>query len=193
VGADARCSGGCRPLGGRRIRATQSRSNSDSTPRRKRSRRAVDVRWTPGAQPCRVREEKELKSRNFAKPSNGLEPSTPSLPSPEPLRWVATGCGAACLSHFGAVPFATGCHWLRPLGSINAPYRRAQSLMGTAFPARRRAQFRAEPFVCREGSSALRPSCDGSSRRCTSSSNPSQVERGSSRLVVTTGDDSSRR
>src|SRR6266536_2892344 len=28
----------------------------------------------------RVREEKELKSRNFTKPSNGLEPLTPSLP-----------------------------------------------------------------------------------------------------------------
>jgi hypothetical protein len=23
---------------------------------------------------------------------------------------------------FGACAFATGCHWLRPLGSINAPY-----------------------------------------------------------------------
>ena len=29
----------------------------------------------------RVREEKELKSSNFVKPSNGLEPLTPSLPS----------------------------------------------------------------------------------------------------------------
>jgi hypothetical protein len=29
----------------------------------------------------RVREEKELNSRNFVKPSNGLEPLTPSLPS----------------------------------------------------------------------------------------------------------------
>ena len=28
----------------------------------------------------RVREEKELKSSNFVKPSNGLEPLTPSLP-----------------------------------------------------------------------------------------------------------------
>jgi hypothetical protein len=31
----------------------------------------------------RVREEKELKSRNFLKPSRGLEPRTPSLPSLE--------------------------------------------------------------------------------------------------------------
>jgi hypothetical protein len=30
----------------------------------------------------RVREEKVLKSSNFVKPSNGLEPLTPSLPSP---------------------------------------------------------------------------------------------------------------
>jgi hypothetical protein len=35
----------------------------------------------------------------FVKPSDGLEPSTPSLPcAPKPLPWVATGCGLACLS-----------------------------------------------------------------------------------------------
>ena len=49
----------------------------------------------------RVREEKELKSSNFVKPSNGLEPLTPSLPSiglferfsgVSHLPPVATGC-----------------------------------------------------------------------------------------------------
>src|SRR5687767_7590880 len=29
---------------------------------------------------------------------------------------------------FAAFPFATGCHWLRPLGSINAPSGRPVSL-----------------------------------------------------------------
>ena len=58
----------------------------------------------------------------FLKPSNGLEPLTPSLPcAAKRLPWVATGCGSACLSGFRVVPFATGCHRLRPLGSINAP------------------------------------------------------------------------
>jgi hypothetical protein len=33
----------------------------------------------------------------FAEPSDGLEPSTPSLPcAPKPLPWVATGCRSAC-------------------------------------------------------------------------------------------------
>jgi hypothetical protein len=58
---------------------------------------------------------------DFAEPSHGLEPSTPSLPcAPKRLRWVATGCGSACLSGFEGRPI---CHRLRPLGSINAPCR----------------------------------------------------------------------
>jgi hypothetical protein len=58
-------------------------------------------------------------SGDFAEPSDGLEPSTPSLPcAPERLPWVATGCGLACLSGFRGRLI---CHWLRPLGSINAP------------------------------------------------------------------------
>src|SRR2546423_14552844 len=40
---------------------------------------------------CRLtRRRKELISRNFVKPSNGLEPLTPSLP--RRVRPVATGC-----------------------------------------------------------------------------------------------------
>src|SRR5579859_8114676 len=43
--------------------------------------------------------------RDFAKPSDGLEPSTPSLPcAPERLPWVATGCRSARLSRFRPLP-----------------------------------------------------------------------------------------
>jgi len=64
----------------------------------------------------RVREEKELKSRNFTKPSNGLEPLTPSLPClfepfslPSHLRAVATGCDRSALSEEGPlVKFSAG-------------------------------------------------------------------------------------
>jgi hypothetical protein len=52
------------------------------------------------------------------KPSQGLEPLTPSLPcAPNPLPWVATGSRSAYLSHFGPVhlrPVATGCARLAP-------------------------------------------------------------------------------
>ena len=57
----------------------------------------------------------------FAKPSDGLEPSTPSLPWAFRGNWwqkVATV--SACSSSFRGR--RTGCHWLRPLGSISAPY-----------------------------------------------------------------------
>jgi hypothetical protein len=37
------------------------------------------------------------------------------------------------LGHSTPIPFATGCDWLRPLGSINAPCRRPEPLVGT-FP-----------------------------------------------------------
>src|SRR5207302_6544985 len=64
-------------LGGRRISVTQSRS-ATAIPRRAESGRGE--RWTFGgrrdAQPS-SREEKELKSSNFVKPCDGLEPSTP--------------------------------------------------------------------------------------------------------------------
>jgi hypothetical protein len=52
--------------------------------------------------------------RGFLKPSDGLEPSTPSLPSsPGPLRTVASRCELACFEPFSpsvALPLvATGC------------------------------------------------------------------------------------
>ena len=49
----------------------------------------------------------------FAEPSDGLEPSTPSLPcAPTRLPWVATGCGSACLGGFRGRPV---CHRLPPV------------------------------------------------------------------------------
>ena len=55
-------------------------TNSVSLPLRTRSRHAVDVRWTPRPRTRRhPGKQKGLISRNFAKPSDGLEPSTPSL------------------------------------------------------------------------------------------------------------------
>src|SRR5215211_4660831 len=35
---------------------------------------------------------------------------------------------------FVARPFATGCHWLRPLGSIKAPYTESESLVRPRLP-----------------------------------------------------------
>ena len=62
-------------------RAARPFSNRDSSPRRKRSRRVVDVRWTSRPKNRRLTcKQKELNCRNFLKPSDGLEPSTPSLP-----------------------------------------------------------------------------------------------------------------
>jgi catechol 2,3-dioxygenase-like lactoylglutathione lyase family enzyme len=58
----------------------------------------------------------------FAEPSDGLEPSTPSLPcAPVGNRSQPTATVFAYLSFFAGVSFATGCHGLRPLGSIKAP------------------------------------------------------------------------
>jgi len=54
-----------------------------------------------------------LHARAFLEPSDGLEPSTPSLPcAPEPLPWVATGCRSACLSGFWRCSI---CHRLPPV------------------------------------------------------------------------------
>jgi hypothetical protein len=74
--------------------------------------RATSVR---PASPTRTtnRRKKPRICGGFAKPSDGLEPSTPSLPcAPKPLPLVATGCGLACLSDFRGCPV---CHWLPPV------------------------------------------------------------------------------
>ena len=58
----------------------------------------------------------------FAEPSDGLEPSTPSLPcstrgnrsQPAATVWPVSALSALAR-------FAFGCHWLQPRGSIKAP------------------------------------------------------------------------
>jgi hypothetical protein len=105
-------------------RRANALSNSDSKPDRRRAHRRVDARWTPrlvlAAPPDNG---KELISRNFLKPSNGLEPLTPSSPcAPKRLPWVAARCQSACLSRFRGSPI---CHRLRPLGSIPSASARA--------------------------------------------------------------------
>jgi hypothetical protein len=65
----------------------------------------------------------------FAEPSDGLEPSTPLLTMRRET--VAVGCHQLRIGlferFFERVPLATGCHRLRPLGSINAPSIRRDS------------------------------------------------------------------
>ena len=75
-------------------------SDSDSRPRSKRLRRVVDTAVDADAENRRLnRKQKEVMSRDFVKPSDGLEPSTPSLP------WIWLVFAA-----LAAVAFATGCH-----------------------------------------------------------------------------------
>jgi hypothetical protein len=70
-----------------------------------------------------VKVQRDLRAaREGAKPTIGLGPVTSSLPSIfGPLPSVARGRGSAYFAVFERPRFATGCHRLRPLGSINAP------------------------------------------------------------------------
>src|SRR5262249_55558575 len=62
-------------------RPAQPHSERVSRPRDSVSRRAVDARWTSKPRQLATKgKRKERISRNFAEPSDGLEPSTPSLP-----------------------------------------------------------------------------------------------------------------
>jgi hypothetical protein len=66
---------------------------------------------------------KPLPCGAFAEPSDGLEPSTPSLPcAPELLPWAAIGCRSTCLSRFRA---GRACDWLPLVAS--AGLHKAQS------------------------------------------------------------------
>ena len=74
---------------------------------RDRARRSGgDRSWGQLSGPARIvrttgDHEKRAICWAFPKPSDGLEPSTPSLPSNAgPLPWAAEGCGLACLSRF---------------------------------------------------------------------------------------------
>src|SRR5918996_5465396 len=73
-----------------------------------------------------------LRSDNINGPFAGLSKSPltdsnrrpPSLPFWGHGNWSQpTATVFARLSRFRPLPFATDCHWLRPLGSINAPSR----------------------------------------------------------------------
>src|SRR5262245_22368495 len=69
-----------------------------------------------------IEREKARICRSFSEPSDGLEPSTPSLPCAR----LTTGRNqrqrfSLVSAVSGAVRFATGCHRLRPRGSIKAP------------------------------------------------------------------------
>jgi len=71
---------------GRRWTSNRSRTNAlingDSKLHRRRTHQRVDARWTPRLDLVALfRQRKELISRKFLKPSNGLEPLTRSLPS----------------------------------------------------------------------------------------------------------------
>jgi hypothetical protein len=81
------------------------------------------------------------------KPSDGLEPSTPSLPcAAKRLPWVASGCGSACLSGFRARPI---CHRLPPVapaGLHKCSTIRRESLMGKGLRASRLCALSVEPF-----------------------------------------------
>jgi hypothetical protein len=99
-------------------------------------------------------ETKNPACGDFAEPSDGLEPSTPSLPcAAKRLPWVVTGCGSACLSGFRARPI---CHRLPPVApaglhkcSIHSPGivdgQRASGVQPSArrvlSPLRRRGSF----------------------------------------------------
>ncbi len=102
-----------------RKRAQQQQFAASSTEESAARGRSVDA----DAHSCRLsRQRKQLISRNDAKPSDGLEPSTPSLPCAQLMAVRGNGFGLSKpLVATGG--FALRCRRLRPLCSINAPYR----------------------------------------------------------------------
>ena len=121
---------------------------------------------TPDGGP--VPNQKELICRDFVKPSDGLEPSTPSLPcAPEPLPWVASGCRSACLSRFRSTAICDRLPPVAPAGLHKCSILRAGIADGqrdSDVPHQRRrvlnpslqrgGQFRRSPYSAR-GCSAL--------------------------------------
>src|ERR1700730_14970879 len=87
----------------------------------------------------------------FAEPSDGLEPSTPSLPcAPKRFPWVATGCGSACLIGFRGRPI---CDRLPPVAPARLHKRSIpllRSVMGKGIP-RTRAGVAGVDHLLREG------------------------------------------
>jgi hypothetical protein len=125
---------------------------------------------------------RSTRSRSFRTERRGFpaflqSPLTDSSRRPPPYHALRSGCGGLppvadrpISAGFGPAPFATGCHRLRPLGSINAPYLLAELLWEHVFPAPTSTCLRHEPFAVERGStrrSAMTPS--------TSSRTPSIV------------------
>jgi hypothetical protein len=66
--------------------------------------------------------EKGPLSGDFAEPSDGLEPSTPSLPCAARGNWSQPAAMVlACFRGSAPIRVATDCHQLQPPGSIKAP------------------------------------------------------------------------
>jgi hypothetical protein len=99
----------------------------------------------------------------LGKPSDGLEPSTPSLPcAPIGNQSQPVATVLACFGRFAAFRFVTGCHWLRPLGSINAPSALRKTPDGKRVSGALQLFVSGiDPFFVERGSSAPAPSCDG--------------------------------
>jgi hypothetical protein len=91
----------------------KSHGDTVSRPRGRRSRRLVDARWTSMSETLATSSVRRLISRDFAKPSDGLEPSTPSLPwNVSGNRWQPTATVFAYLSRFRLTSI---CHGLPPV------------------------------------------------------------------------------
>ena len=106
---------------------------------------------------CRWAERESSIYRNFAEPSDGLEPPTPSLPSNGSRnRCNALQRFSLVFAAFGAARFASDCRRLQPRGSIKAP----SSVGHFGYVARRtvlRASVRATHSVtCSTSSSSSR-------------------------------------
>jgi hypothetical protein len=71
---------------------------------------------------------KRLHAGGFAEPSDGLEPSTPSLPcDPNGNRWQPVATVRPRSSHFRAAGGRNVCQQLRPLCSIPVPCQSAKN------------------------------------------------------------------
>jgi hypothetical protein len=93
----------------------------------------------------------------YFKPSSGLEPETP------PYHALRSATGRNRWQRFWLIravsearAFATGCHWLRPLGSMNAPSSSPESLMRKRIQRPRSHRPEADPFHIERGSCSSR-------------------------------------
>jgi hypothetical protein len=82
--------------------------------------------------------EKAPTCGSFAEPSDGLEPSTPSLPcAPKRLPWVAIGCRSAYLSRFRGLPICDRLPPVAPAWLHKRSIPLLRLLMGKGIPRAR--------------------------------------------------------